>query len=1200
LPVGTNLIRLLAVDRDADGADPITYSLWPISILDTELTTALRETARGFPSITSSNPEITALHQKFSVNSQGWITLRTSLDFELQSEHTFKVVAMDAVGHWNASSVVVSVIDINDNAPHWPIREASNDPLEHILFSDVSRRQILHAEVNVSENLAPTANEVIYQLSVVDPDKQSTSTAPVFYLTIDSDSDSDTYEAFASASAFFSVTTSGAVRLRRPLDRELASSYTLKFRASDGLFVTADAFVLQVNVLDVNDNAPICLQPERHLSVLEDARIGTVLTRLTATDADAEPVNSAITYQLTSGDSDRFTVNSQTGELRLARLANRSLDYESEHTHRLVVQASDVGQLSCQFVIHVDVLDVNDNPPVFDPVQINPIPEDAPIGSLVGKVTARDLDTVDANRLVYTLVAAHEASFSIEPQTGLLKVSKTLDRETQNVHHLTVLVRDGPSSSTDSSAHRFTATTSLTVQLLDVNDSPPQFVNTSAHKLNVSELAPVGLWLTRVRAVSQDEGPNSLIHYRLLTKQPEFALNETTGELTLQNELDHERASAYFLTLEARDHGTPPLSATTVVTVNVDDENDNRPQFVGRQPLPTLLLLNGAKPGPDDTVTIGEYFYSFSVAENSRNGKEVGRLSAVDADSGDNGRLWYTLLSENDTTQWFTRLNRAELPPDTELLTAPTAPNRPRFRVDPDSGRLAILFEPDRESVSEYWLVAAVADRGKPVALTSHTLVRVRILDINDCPPVFEKPSYEFIVEVDRAGNVSGCYQSQPVDGNAPDVDCRTSEGDRVLIGRLRLTDADAPPNSGPFTCQLTHSGAIQLTGDSSRAGALFSVRNTSSGPSGQSDDADNSPIVPNGNYSTGECLLYAVDRLPVGSQSLVIRANDNGLTALHTSVTVTVRVVRQANLPPEIVRGNATLTYYRGGSGSGVGSFTSSSLITSADLVVARVTVKDRTAHDRLTFELLPDSPSAGLFRVDAYDGTVRSVSPTGTLAASSPPGSDDRSAPGPLRRKTSPIGRLDSGLYPLRIRVTNGSLATEETLYIKVVAMTDEMLESATVIRISNLLPNLFYMENYDRRLRIYLASELLTDQPPVVGRSHEDLVSTSLADHVYVLSVQEADMAVSAKDRPGAVRVPRGLNRAVDVLVAVYDPRTRKFLESSVIAQALDRIADTISSEFGGQVEVINDVCTPQVLHFDSTNRMCLERCTGIRYL
>ncbi|THD27797.1 Protocadherin Fat 1 [Fasciola hepatica] len=1204
LPTGTNLIRLLAVDRDADRTDPITYSLWPIGILDAELSSALREAARGLHTFPGSDSEIASLRQKFSVNSRGWITLKGSLDFESQSEHTFKVVAMDAVGHWNASSVIVSVIDINDNAPHWPTRESSNDPLEHILFSDILRRQILYDEVNVSENFMHVDGELIYQLTVVDPDREVAS-SPIFYIVTDADQDSTSSPlrmSTSSASTFFSVSNSGAVRLRRPLDRELGGSYTLKFRASDGLFVTNDVFALRVNVVDVNDNAPICSQPERHLSVFENTPNGTILARLIATDADAEHINSVITYILVSGDPALFSVNETTGEIRLGG----PLDYETKPDHTLTVQATDVGQLSCAFIVQISVLDVNDNPPVFDPVHINPIPEDAPIGSLVGKVTARDPDTVDANRLIYSLVAAHEASFSIEPHTGLLKVSKTLDRETQNVHKLTILVRDGPLSSLSESSsfllktiagatappgtstvveHRFTATTSVTVQLLDVNDSPPQFVNISAHKLNVSELAPVGRWLTRVRAVSQDEGTNSLIHYRLLTKQGEFALNQTTGDLTLQSELDHERADAYFLTVEARDHGKPPLSATAVVTVNVDDENDNRPQFVGRQPLPSTLLLlpspSESKPDPGDSTAAGEYFYSFSILENSQNGKEVGRLNAVDADSGDNGRLAYTLLTANETAPWFGRLNRTALPPDTELLTDPISPSRPRFRLDADFGRLIALFEPDRELVSEYWLVAAVADRGRPVSLTSHTLVRVRILDINDCPPVFEKPSYEFIVEVDRAGNVSGCYQSQPTEGDVPQANCRKSEGDRVLIGRLRLTDTDAPPNSGPFTCQLTHSGAIQLTGDSARAGALFSVRNTSSGLS-QHDDGSGERAISSrdGNYTTGECLLYAVDRLPVGSQSLVIRANDNGLTALHTSVTVTVRVIRQANLPPEIVRGNATLTYYRGGGRGSTFVAPSHSSATQADLVIARVTVKDRTAHDRLTFELLPDSPSAGLFRVDPYDGTVRSASSTGMAAdASTEPGPDSRLSLVSVVRKVPPLSRLDSGLYPLRIRVTNGSLASEETLYIRVVAMTEEMLESATVVRVSNLLPNLFYMESYDRRLRVYLASELLSDHPTVTGRLNEDLVSSSLTDQVYILSVQEADLAVPRDPHLRSVRAPRSLNRAVDVLVAIYDSRTRKFLEPSVIAQAVNRIADTLSGEFGGQVEVIHDVCTPQ---------------------
>ncbi|VDQ01603.1 unnamed protein product [Trichobilharzia regenti] len=136
--------------------------------------------------------------------------------------------------------------------------------------------------------------------------------------------------------------------------------------------------------------------------------------------------------------------------------------------------------------------------------------------------------TLDTNRLVYSLLGAHDASFSIESHTGLLRVSRPLDREVKSTHTLTVLVTDGSRSQ---SSVPFTSSATFTIQLLDVNDSPPQFVNTSAHRIKISELARVGERLTRLKAISQDEGDNAVIHYRLLTKQPEFGLNETTGKL---------------------------------------------------------------------------------------------------------------------------------------------------------------------------------------------------------------------------------------------------------------------------------------------------------------------------------------------------------------------------------------------------------------------------------------------------------------------------------------------------------------------------------------------------------------------------------------------------------------------------------------------------------------------------------------------
>ncbi|TGZ60509.1 hypothetical protein CRM22_008469 [Opisthorchis felineus] len=1170
--IGTRITRILARDRDADLKDPITYSIWPSSLLESELLSQGDETVQQrrlrLDMLARTNPEVNLVRQQFTVDSEGWLILKSSLDFESTREHKLKVAAMDAVGHWNSSMVVISIIDVNDNAPHWPLKEIENNSLDRIIYADVLRHQVLQADVTVPENWLPDSSFLVYQLKLVDPDTQVAFTPSFFLLP-------ETYTESVNelkANSFFSVSSSGAVQLRRPLDREQAAEYILKFRGSDGAFMTKDSFSLRVEVEDANDNAPICLQPERILSVAEDTKRDTVLTQLVAADADADLVNSEVSYRLSSGDPSLFDINSTLGLVQLGG----DLDFETKQSHELSVIASDPGGLSCLFHVVVRVLDVNDNPPEFEPVAISPIPEDAPLGSLVGKVTARDRDLVDSNRLVYSLDSAHEASFTVEPHTGLLKVSRTLDRETQSVHTLTVFVTDGsPSSSIYSkSANQFTATTTFTIRLLDVNDSPPQFVNTSAHKIHVSELEPAGRHLTRLKAVSLDEGTNAVVRYRLLTKQPEFSLNETTGDLLLEGKLDHERASSYFLTVEARDHGDPPLSTTAVVTVTVDDVNDNRPQFVGRQLLPESNLVNEII--PDRLKDLLAHFYSFTVVENSRNGTLVGRLQAVDADSGENGRLSYHLSMLN-STEWMSFIYK---PPNSawELLS-PSEVNA-RFQVDPKTGRLTLLFEPDRELMDEYWLTASVADHGSPKALTSQTLIRVRVQDINDCPPVFEKPNYEFIVEVDRAGGVSGCHESQPANPRIQSDTCQAPFVGKVLVGRLRITDADADPNAGPFTCQLTHSGSVQSGSDGARSEGLFSVRNSS-----QLDQI-------NVTMSTGECLLYAVDQLPVGSQSLILRATDNGLTALHASVTVTIRVVRQANLPPEIVRGNATLTYYRGSTAwqHHLGSTTTvvgaiDDLI--SNLVVARVTVKDRTAHDRLTFELIPSSPSASLFRVDRYDGTIRSAFTSGKSDAQSVASfkptdgafQDAKPVSNPMYSSlATPLSRLDSGLYPLRIRVSNGTLASEEVLYIQVVSITDEMLESATVIRISNLLPNLFYMENYDRRLRAHLASALLSDVRTAMALTSRP--SASLEDNVYILSVQEADhVLITTANSPYHNRIPRSLDRAVDVLIAAYHPEQREFIKPPVIAQAVQRISGSLSAEFNGKVEVIYDVCTVQ---------------------
>lgn len=129
----------------------------------------------------------------------------------------------------------------------------------------------------------------------------------------------------------------------------------------------------------------------------------------------------------------------------------------------------------------------------------------------------------------------------------MLRVLHTLDRETLAEHSLVVTVSDGKTSS---SVTQHTVTTSFRIRLLDVNDSPPSFIDPRP-QTSVSELSPVGTVLMQVKAVSMDEGDNAVIHYRLLEEQPEFMLNASTGKTV--NASFHFRL---FCVLESSSPGT--------------------------------------------------------------------------------------------------------------------------------------------------------------------------------------------------------------------------------------------------------------------------------------------------------------------------------------------------------------------------------------------------------------------------------------------------------------------------------------------------------------------------------------------------------------------------------------------------------------------------------------------------------------------
>ncbi|VDD74274.1 unnamed protein product [Mesocestoides corti] len=1220
LPPGKRVYRFVAHDCDAADKGLLSYSLRQKS---------------GFISDPSFIP--------FSIDSDGWVMVTGSIDREATPLYELTVTVSDTFDHTSVVFLTIEVFDLNDTPPEWQARgEIAEDSPS--------------SEIHVLENQVP--NQPVFTFPIKDSDSRSDSALMKFYQV-------------GGSVQQFAISTTGKVYVRTPLDAESSESYVLLVKAFDGVHATSRPFELKILVDDINDNSPVCHVPDRETEVLESAPPGTVLFRLNATDADVLDEHSVLTYHLSERQDDVavFNVDANSGVVTLAW----KLDYETKKSYFLKVDARDKDSQFCHYNLHVYVLDVNDNAPVFEqPITITPVPEDAPVGSLIGKVHATDADSVDANGLEYSLATPTNANFSVDKSSGLLRVAQPLDRETLAVHELVVVVADGgalqPRRHPSHRPHRrHTATASVTIRLVDVNDSPPQFTEPRPHA-SVSELTPVGSLVMQLTAISLDEGENAVVRYRLLEDQPEFTLNSTTdaltadtrswwgrtqpvfrsvgvsgsmtaasstndlniyrsdlngthserlgtapsqprpcfaftnlglptkyarqqtlplrahiyrrylveppndqldphcvrrfhcpgedigcsdmGELYLTSALDYEHTPRFFLTIEAKDGGSPPLSSTTIATINVIDVNDNRPYFIGQDSLP---LADNHTASTDSHVGL----FTFEAYENSPVGTQIGRASghyrntascsrpscarvyitAGDADSGVNGRLSYAFCDPNRQ-------------PDV-VFTYPSAPQPPAvsrlFRIGESKGELSFLFTPDREEVSEYRFAVCVSDHGDPVQ-SAMTEVRVIIRDTNDCQPHFERGNFEVYVQDLR--NISQL------------------NADEVLLSHLAVTDLDTFPNAGPFRCELS-GFVVSPTALRDSSAPLFSVR---SNPTLPSNDTTAPPsfrgLEP---HQTGFCSVYAARILPLGSKSLVVHVYDNGMTALQSTATLTVHVSRQSNLPPEIVSSNSTLVVFRNITGSSLGprfdlghSMTSTKSQKLHDVPVMRVTVRDRTAYDQLFFELL--EPAAPQFVIDQYDGSIRlrpRLEPGRSVTAPPPQSDPSVSWLEPALPKLPPAAQVNSGDYRLQVKVTNGSLSTNDTMFVKVITVTEEMLESACVLHVSELSPNELFILHLDTVIKEELARSLLLDP------SARD---ASLNSNVYIISAQQSSMFLRREKRS----VGGGGGGGVDLLIAVYDPLERSFIEPGHLVQSIHAMQANLSRIVGHQVHAFNSLC------------------------
>ncbi|NWI72015.1 PCDAD protein, partial [Dryoscopus gambensis] len=340
-----------------------------------------------------------------------------------------------------------------------------------------------------------------------------------------------------------------------------------------------------------------------------------------ASDADIG-ANAQLSYTLSP--SEHFTLDVKSfdeNRKSLFLVLAKSLDRETIPVHRLVLTASDGGRpsLSGTMELVISVLDVNDNAPEFNQSLYKvQLPESAAVGTLVARVNATDPDEGSNKEFSYSILSsvpvAKRDLFTIDPKTGEIKLTSTLDFEDVRLHELQI-------EATDKGTPPLSGHCSVVLEVTDINDNAPIF-RVDEEALSIAELSVPGSRFPLEGASDADIGANAQLSYTLSPSEY-FSLDHQGSNdqsaslgLILTKSLDRETIPVHRLVLTASDGGRPSLSGTMELVISVLDANDNAPQF-------------------NQTV------YKVKVLEGSELGTLLVTLSATDPDEGINSDITY-------------------------------------------------------------------------------------------------------------------------------------------------------------------------------------------------------------------------------------------------------------------------------------------------------------------------------------------------------------------------------------------------------------------------------------------------------------------------------------------------------------------------------------------------------------------------------
>lgn len=891
----------------------------------------------------------------FSINpSTGDITVSRPLNREDTDHYIVKVSAHDS--GWTVSTdVTIFITDVNDNAPRF------SRPSYYLDYPELTE-----------------VGSLVTRVSATDPDEGFNG--KIFYF-------------IRSQSEYFRMNAStGEIFVKQPLKYQNSTAGSLNINRHSFIVTASDRAVqplmsettVIVNIVDSNDNPPQFELPNYFTPVTKSVKVGTRLIRVVAHDKKDFGLNSEVEYVITGGNSSsKFQLDKSSGWISVAS----SLVSDVNKIFLVGITATDRGNppLSALTSLRIAVTEENHHTPEFSQSQVSAtVPESIAVGTAIRTLSARDKDKDMNGVITYNITSGNDRGlFSINSRSGVLSLAQPLDFEEKQQHNLRVSATDGGWISK-------TSYISVTVHVTDVNDNPPVFEPDEYFPV-VQENVPSGTTVVKMNAMDSDSGANAVMAYVIQSSDSDlFVIDPNTGTITTQGFLDYEAKQVYHLTVKAFNVPDEERCSFANINIQLKGANEYVPRFVSKQ-------------------------YYFEVSEAAPKGTVVGEVFASDRDQGEDGVVYYlifgksrkkgfginkttgqiyvtgaldrekeekislkvlaknagsirgadidevfvniTVLDANDPPVFtqelydvqvseglspgglvtFVSAEDSDSVPSWSRFSYSIAPESDQkvFSINAKTGQVSVAAPLDRETMPVYNLTVLAVDTGTPPATGSATVI-VNLEDINDNGPTLTT-SYAEVMENQRAG---------------------------TAVTTLTASDADLPPNRGPFLFSLLSSGSANSYFSLSQSGALTTSRE--------------------------------IDREQIGDFYLSVVIKDAGVPQMSSTGTIHVKVNDQNDNPSE-PRAVEIFVHYFGN------MFPGGSL--------GDVKPQDPDIQDRFHCSLIP--PSSGIFSI-----------PTGTCNLNSKARSTDGTFEITIRSSDGVHGSVSSTARVLFIGFTNATV--------------------------------------------------------------------------------------------------------------------------------------------------------------------------------